>query len=178
MAWAYPKRWVVGEALTSADLNANVTTPLRWVGEDAPACKVYRTSTTTITSGSFQAVPFTAEVYDPAGMHSNVSNTSRITISDLGVYYVKGNVRFSGNTSGNRVLRIRANGTTNLAECSSPTSIDSGHPAGVEVSTLAVFRSTGYLELMAFQDSGSTLNTTTNGESAPSFEAVWMRDVT
>ena len=51
-----------------------------------PACKVYKSVSTSITSGS--PITFDLETFDTDTMHSTVTNTDRITINTAGIYIV------------------------------------------------------------------------------------------
>jgi hypothetical protein len=66
--------YVSGQILTAAELNAGI-----------PLCVLENTSIT-MTDGVNGVVPFTSEVTDPYGWHSNSVNTSRITPNIAGTY--------------------------------------------------------------------------------------------
>ena len=66
--------YVSGQILTSAELNAGM-----------PLCVLENTSTT-FTDSVAGVVPYTSELTDPLGWHSNSVNTSRITPNIAGTY--------------------------------------------------------------------------------------------
>ena len=67
--------YVSGQILTAAELNAGL-----------PLCVLENTAVT-MTDGVAGVVPFTSEVTDPLGWHSNATNTSRITPNIAGTYF-------------------------------------------------------------------------------------------
>lgn len=177
MPWTYPKRWTVGEELTSSDLNTYLVNPLRWVGEDAPMCKIRRNSSVqSVGHGSWTSVTFNNEIHDYGNLWS-VGLPSRITLPASGVYYFKSTLKFAhGGVGGTgiRAARFRANGSTVFAEVGY-SAAGAGTDTTVEISTIGIF-SSGYVEVQAFQSSGISLNLTLEGECAPVIEAFWLRE--
>lgn len=77
---ATPFPFSAGQVLTAANLNATA---------DVPRVLAYRNADLTITSLSYNTITFDAEAYDTHGMHSTVTNTSRLTIpTGWGGYYL------------------------------------------------------------------------------------------
>jgi hypothetical protein len=68
--------YVSGQILTAAELNAGL-----------PLC-VLENAAVTLTNGVNTYIPFTTEIVDALGWHSNATNTSRITPNIAGTYLV------------------------------------------------------------------------------------------
>ena len=68
--------YVSGQILTAAELNAGL-----------PLCVLENTAVT-LTNGVAAYIPFTTEIVDAHGWHSNAVNTSRITPNIAGTYLV------------------------------------------------------------------------------------------
>lgn len=77
--------------------------------------RVYHNTAQTIATGVTTALAFNAERYDTGGVHSTVTDTSRLTAPAAGVYVITGHVTWAANATGNRTLYLMVNGTTNIA---------------------------------------------------------------
>lgn len=117
---------------------------------------VYASASQNITSGSWQAITYNTEDYDTDGYHSTVSNTSRLTATATGYYHVSGTLNFTTNSTGLRYLRFFKNGTTEYMRMPMvPTG--SSELTVLQISMTLLLNVGDYIELMAFQGSGSTL---------------------
>ena len=88
-----------------------------------------------------------------------------------GRYLIIGNLEYAAHSTGTRAAWIRLNGTTRIGSTAfnaAPSPI----PTQVIVSTVWELAAGDYVELMAFQNSGSALNTTVQGSAAPEFMLV------
>ena len=74
------------------------------------SCKVKKTSNQTITDSVFTIITWDDEEYDTDGMHSNVTNNSRITIQTAGKYHVTAQSAWEATNNGLRVLEIMVDG--------------------------------------------------------------------
>lgn len=140
---------IVGE-LT---IGNTVTPQFCWVAKSAVTLNCGVTSTISFASSDTGYV-----TADYSGMHSGVTNPSRITIQQSGVYRVTGRVAMNGWVNGNdAVARLLKNGSW-LAEkwqgkdglqlnWISPT---------IDVSTVAYFAAGDYVELASFLSGGGT----------------------
>ena len=139
-----------------------------------PIARLARASTTqSIASGTWPtgtAITFdTATVDNYAGWNSGV-NPTRYTIPATGMWLLYGLLAYSGNTAGTRACGLRVNaGTTDWGTHDMPATVSSTHRA----SAVHFRRLTAgdYVELMAFQSSGS--NRTTQDDSTH-LVAIWM----
>lgn len=145
---------------------------------NAPACRVYHNTTQAVADATETSLVFNSERHDPAGMHSTVTNTGRITITDAGVYMVS----FSGEfTAGTDYLCLyslcRLNGTTVIGR--SPTarhdSGDGSSPA-TSFAFLYKFAAADYIEVRAYQNNGANTsrNMLSTGNFSPEFAAQWV----
>lgn len=142
---------------------------------DFPVTQVRSTGATSITNNAYTSVNFATEDYDDDGMHSTVTNTSRLTAVRAGRYQLDGAAGFVSNATGRRGAQFAVNGTainasqTLLAAFTSAGGIDV--PCRGVVVTLAVG---DFVELQAFQDSGGALNTNTSGSGQCSLTARYL----
>jgi hypothetical protein len=135
------------------------------------ACRVYNDADISIPNATSTALTFNSERSDVYAMHSTSSNTSRITFSLGGWYYVWGGVAFAANATGYRQVSIRLGGSTPLAVHG-----DGAPPASffsyMTVSTLYYFAATNYVELVVYQNSGGSLNVNVAANHSPEFGAI------
>jgi len=79
------------------------------------SCRANRTSAQSIPHATLTIVAFNSELFDTDGMHSTVTNNSRITIQTAGVYDVGFNGAFAAGSDYTRVRAIlRMNGATDI----------------------------------------------------------------
>jgi len=126
-------------------------------------CHLKRTADQTgLSSGTIYPIGFDAEISDALNFHDNVTNNSRITITDAGVAEIKfeGQIMFSANANGIRLLMLYKNGAVLVPQ------IEHRMSAGGVSQTYSVRLSTpwlpvtlnDYFELQGYQDSGSSLS--------------------
>lgn len=134
-----------------------------------PLVRAFSTANQTISDATLTAVAFASESFDSDSMHDNSSNNTRLTFNTEGIYYVEGQADFNASSTGDRLVRIRLNGSTTLNE--------SRHPAAAGahremVGVLFNFSLTDYVELIVFQT--STADRTVNPAR---FYAFWVAPV-
>jgi hypothetical protein len=125
---------------------------------DPPACSVRAGSAQSLTNGVTTVLTAGVENFDNDGMHSTVTNTSRITIQTPGRYLVSALTRYAVNASGGRILSLFVNGAANhdLTAVMASPSTDS-FLSGVKS---FVFVAGDYVEVRATQYTGGALNVT------------------
>ena len=142
-----------------------------WATPAAPAfvgCAVTRYDQS-INSSTWTAITFTVEDYDTDGFHDNSTNTSRMTIptGKGGKYQItaSGDFTIVGTGGTFRGIRLYKNG----AVYESPTTgaVLRSIFANVDICTTTLdwtitLAATDYLEIYAFQDTGSAKNITNN----------------
>lgn len=159
-----------GNFWTSALWNANVLGGLNYLF--APVRFVAYSSTTQSLSSGTAAIPLTldTEIVDSDGGHSNTTNPSRYTCQTAGLYVVAGAATFTQNSSGTRTVQILHNGggVPGAAIQASPSSSNGTGVSSFVVVPLAVG---DYVEVAAWQNSGSTLTTSNSALSVSS--SMW-----
>jgi len=137
---------------------------------DPPSCSVFHNTTQNALNNTMTVLSANSENYDNNGMHSTVTNTSRITIQTAGRYELNCVVNFNGAGSGSpsaRLVEFYVNGTTSYGAGQIP---DAGTAAttqmyGSRTLTLIVG---DYVEVRVRQQSGVTVAVTLN-----EFWALW-----
>lgn len=138
-----------------------------------PTCRVYNSASQNhTTSGAWQALTLDSNRFDPTGMHSTSTQTSRITIASPGVYLLTGCINFASNATGVRGISMRMNGTTFIV--SDFRAALSGSGPDLAVATIYKFAANDYVELLGWQNSGGTLAMPNNANYNPEFSAMWQ----
>jgi hypothetical protein len=155
----------VGANDTVLTADSTAATGLKWAtpsagGSTYAGVSVQKTAQQSLSSGTFTLVSWDVENFDTDAFHDNSTNNSRITIPSGkgGKYLLSGGLRFtSGSAAGNRAATLYKNGTDlNYIFFQPPTTTtnDNLQPFSFVVSLAAA----DYLQLYAYQNSGTTLN--------------------
>lgn len=138
-----------------------------WTGVHGLGARVFNSANISISNDSNTALTFDSERFDAGSFHSTSSNTSRLTVPVSGKYLVVGNAEFAANATGFRTLGIRLNATTIIGASRST----SPGAAGTLLNVAAVYEMAAgaYVELMAYQNSGGSLNILANSAFSPEF---------
>jgi hypothetical protein len=125
---------------------------------DPPGCSVFHSTTQSTTSGTPFFPACDSETFDNDGMHSTVTNNSRITIQTAGRYLVIATGLWANNINGARDIGFRVNGSTLY----SGMVIAPAPSANTVVTSTRVipFAVNDYIEIRAVQVSGGALNLT------------------
>lgn len=124
-----------------------------------PACFAYRSTTQSISTGSFTALSLDSELIDTDTMHDAGTNPSRLTAVTAGIYVVAAGVSFAFNATGQRALRISKNGLGGgVVEDARPAITTGAANTSCTTSAIARLAVGDYLEAFAYQDSGGALN--------------------
>jgi len=120
-----------------------------------PCARVRHSANQSIASGgAAKVLTFNTEDYDTDSIHDNGVAPSRLTCQTAGHYLIIGQAEWQSNTSGRRTLTIVLNGATYIAISND---IAAG-PNGQVVMTTSLLNVGDYVELTAYQDSGTNLN--------------------
>lgn len=160
MAWTTQKTWVTGEVLTAPDLNTYVRDDMNYLYNGRELASAGISGAQSIANNTTTYIPLAAESLDNANMHDPVTNNSRITLVNAGVYLALGSVAWAASAAGTiRQGQIRRNRTSTEAEI---TADPNGASAVVSymVPALNQYSATDYLELAVTQDTGGALNVT------------------
>ena len=124
-------------------------------------------------SGTATLMTLDSERWDTDTMHSTSTNTSRLTATTAGKYFISGSIEFaSGFATGYRRAEIRLNGATVIAsQDTTPPANNSITATRVTVSTHYNLAATDYVELLATQSAG-TVNVNASANYSPEFSMV------
>lgn len=181
MAWTDPKTYKVEEAVIG-DLNTYQRDNIIHL-HDRDYCIVTHSADQNATIGAFTSILFNTEVADPDGMHSTVSNTSRISISKAGVYVATAHVFLDSALASPNTVELAIVHSTDQG----PGAGTGGRLAGSSFShPINTYRigewSSGYLEARLYIDGGSGTNViksfTGNVHRSPYLAVAMMRDAT
>jgi hypothetical protein len=172
MAWTTPRTWATNDGLTASLLNQHLRDNLNHL-YGAPRCRVRRTTTQSIATGTWTAITFDAERFDNDTMHSTSVNTSRITCVTAGQYMIGGSIATANNATGLRGIGVRINGATYITGATY-ANVGAIEECLLSTATYYALAAADYAELMARQDSGGALNINANGNYTPEFWAVWQ----
>lgn len=139
-----------------------------------PSCRVHNNAAQPIPNSALTILNFQSERFDLTGMHSTVTNVSRLTIATSGKYLIGGHAEFAHNPGGTkRTILVWRNGTTSVAEQSgTPANAVFGSRLGVV--TLLNLIAGDFVELGAFQDSGGALDILDLDGVSAEFWATWL----
>lgn len=170
--WTTPPNFTTGAVVVEADLDA-LSNDLTFLHE-APSCRVYNSGAISVANNTLVALTFDSERFDTDTNHSTVTNTGRITFTTAGKYLVGAHVKFATNATGRRLLRLRLNGSTILADVEIQAVTVASTATKLHVSTLYNFAAADYVEVCVFQDSGSSLDVQVEGNTSPEAWATFQ----
>jgi len=169
MPYTTPKTWASGDVLTAADLNTYVRDNVAF-NANPPKCRVFNSAAISAANAVDVLVTLDSERFDTDTMHSTTTNPERITFTTAGTYLVGASLAWSDNAAGSRVIYIRRNGVNRIVQQSTTGTGVANNP--IAASTLFYFAANDYVELFAFQNSGSVLTIAALTENSPEFWAV------
>ena len=114
MSWTAPITCATGDLWTAAQHNTYLRDNTAWL-HDQPACRGYNSVDATLISPGATVLAFDSERFDTDGMHSTVTNTSRLLCATAGIYQITANLAILGTTPDQVNVYIRLNGTTYIA---------------------------------------------------------------
>ena len=135
-------------------------------------CGVYNSVAESIASGAAVPLTFNGEYYNNGGLHSTVTNTSRLTAQKAGKYLITGQINWASSGT-NRFLsvQIRKGGSVYLADLDVWFTYTSGPRQNISI--LAHLDASEYVELLVGQNTGGALNCS-GPSSAPWFAMQWL----
>lgn len=128
-------------------------------------CNVYNSANISIPNNSWTVLTFDSEQSDVSNMHSQVSNTNRITLPVAGFYLYGACVGFASNATGVRYSAIQVNGSTILRNYG--PNLGASYNVYQTLSSGYYFAANDYLTLLVYQNSGGALNSVATAGSAP-----------
>lgn len=131
------------------------------LGFEPMSARVHHNATQSISTATSTVLAFNSERWDTDTLHDNSTNNSRLILKKVGLWAVYGHVGYAQNGTGNRGAIIRMNGDDNQ-RYGATTLVDNGGTAlntvvsvYTEVKVAAI---TEYAELIAYQESGGSLD--------------------
>lgn len=143
---------------------------------DPPVFTGTQTTAQSIPNNAFTPVTIDSEVTDTAGGHDNTTNPTRYTCQVAGVYLLSGVVVFPTTATGTRGCSIGLNGSVNgIAGSEALIAPSPGFATTIVTPPTYQRLAVGdYVSLLAFQNSGAALNTSSVGAARTSFSALWV----
>lgn len=135
-------------------------------------CRVYHSVDQAIADSTIVKLAFDSERYDNGGLHSTVTNNSRITVGRAGVYLISASIRFANSILGGRQCAIIVNNTTYIAAQTFPAA-PGAQATDITLTTQYLLAATDYIEVAVLQTSGGSLNVSAGGNFSPEFSAQW-----
>jgi hypothetical protein len=135
-----------------------------------------RDSVQAVTTGSDVAVAFNVETHKSYLTHSNSANPSRVTIQKTGWYFISYTVGFSANSLLRRIIYLKVNNTVDHFGLTGM-----GLSSGNWYATCALplyLEANDFVEVRAYQNSGSTLDIVNSSPSLPSLRIFQIIDPT
>lgn len=158
ITYAVGQRWTAALAQQLADYTVN-----------RPVIRLVATSAQSINDNTNTAINFgtSSELIDTNDFHSESVNTSRITPTVAGLYYVRGYyITSSRSDYGNVNAWVRENGSTNHAPAHRyATATTSGQQSAFGTAIVDMNGSTDYVELAVLQDNTANVAANTNQSS-------------
>jgi hypothetical protein len=178
MAVPAPRTWVAGETETATIFNGDHRDSLTFLLAP-PRVSVYRSAATSPANATWTLVAWDAEEYDPYStpMHSLVSNISRLTAPEDGIYVIYVNIEWAANATGDRGFDLRKNsadsnsGGTRIrfAAQDAPGTLSGSTPSTIE----EPFNAGDYAQVFVWQNSGGGLALGTGNDSSQ-FQMRWQ----
>lgn len=122
---------------------------------DPPACSVFNSGNQSVPTATVTVLTANSEFFDNDGMHSTVTNNSRITAQTAGRYLTMSAVSFATGT-GSRTVSFLLNGSSTLNAILLPAV--SGNVTRVVALRLITLAAGEYVETRVSQDSGGGLD--------------------
>ena len=165
---------IKNSAVTAAKIKNGAVTTAK-VGK-LPGARVRDTVLTQVDSNATAAISYTAvdfnvgAVFDPA-------TPTRMTAPVAGRYLIIATTRWESDVDGRRTIALEVNGASQIARSNVSGYWQGGVvPLSPEQSAQAVYRlkAGDYVEVWAYQDTGSTLNLLTFVDNGVTFTMQWI----
>lgn len=140
-----------------------------------PGCRVRHSVNQVIPNNTYTPLAFNTELFDTDSMHDAVTNNSRITINTAGVYLLTAHATWQGiDNVSSRALLIRLNGIAGNDIARAQEKVSNLDQCEQIVTGIWKANVGNYFEVVAWQDSGSSLNIYVDNFSLPGFSAQWL----
>lgn len=129
--------------------------------------RVYHNAGQSIGNAALTVVAFNSERWDTHASHDNATNNSRLTATVAGKYLILAHIEWQSNATGDRLLILRHNGTTFIS--SQFIRATGGFETRHDIITEWPLAAGDYVELLAYQNSGGSLNVNSGASYSPEF---------
>jgi hypothetical protein len=152
-------------------------TGLKWAAPAASSfvgVRAYKDANQSIADSTHTAVTYAAENFDTNSFHDNVTNNSRFTVpSGQGGYYlcIAQNAYANVAAGGSREIALRKNGSTFMTQTGTPGA-NSARANCVYVVDVLNLVATDYVEVLAYQTSGGSLNVVHDASTVSYFSMI------
>jgi len=156
-----------GSGITITEDDGTITITATGGGGYTEGARAYHDANQSIANGVDTVVAFNSERYDTDAIHDTATNNSRLTCKTAGKYIIAASIAFAANTTSVRIVGIKLNGATLLANF-----VVNAVAAGgtyCNVATIYDLAVNDYVQTMAYQLSGGALNVTSNPNYSPEF---------
>lgn len=139
----------------------------------AKAVRARLSANQSITTATNTKLNWDTELFDTDTFHDNVTNNTRLTVPVSGKYRIDVNVKWAGNATGSRTVRIQySNGGVNVMDLeNSPGNASNYSQAGSAVINMS---SSEYVEIEVVQSSGGNLNVLGGAEGSTSVSMTYI----
>lgn len=137
------------------------------VAAPVPYVRVTNSVAQSIPTTTYTPITFNTEIWDTDNTHSTVTNTSRLTANTAGLYDIDANIYFDVNATGARAVILRVNGTTFIAFNQVQATATASYATLLSASTKYRLEVGDYVEVLAFQNSGVSLNSLSANAHSP-----------
>lgn len=170
-----PRVWSVGDALTAARLNTEISTALNWFFAGVmPKVKAYDNTGIVCADSTDVLLTLSGESYDTDSMHSTSTNTSRIVFNTAGYYRILATVAWPSATYTVSNIQFRLNSAENIAG-GTQVRLQNYNTVRVIVSEFTQFFNAGdYIQAWIQQASGASRTTTSTSQHSTFIEATWV----
>lgn len=124
-----------------------------------PGCTAYASAAQSVPTATFTTLTLDSERYDNDGIHSTVTNTSRLTIQKSGIYLFTTNLQFQASAATRVTTSFYYNATTRYERDVTPAvggATDDRH----SITMTFPMTAGDYMEVQANQNSGGNINIT------------------
>jgi hypothetical protein len=126
-------------------------------------CQVTGTSTQSIPNITLTSIAWDTNYLDPLNLHSTSSNATRIVIPITGYYRVKSEIQFDANSTGFRLVFIKATTSGNIGPAQArSTNAVNGSFTNMQCEEELFLSAGDYVETGVQQTSGAALNVNLN----------------
>jgi hypothetical protein len=171
-----PARLAVGTNGQVLTADSTAATGLKWAtaasGASFSGARAWASGTQNISTATSTTITWNSESFDTNSYHSTTTNTGRLTVPTTGYYLLNGLIMFAPNGTGVRILDIKKNGSTSVAYVEEAATSLAATASTVQFTALVSAAANDYFEIVAYQNSGSTVATYVGGEQFNFFSIV------